>query len=437
MTSPIASMAVLVTANVAPAMKSMDQMGNKVKDVGQTSQKEGAKTEGFMKRWAGSFAAIGAAATGALYMVVKASPLLSGAMQEAQDAMSLLFMTIGDALEPIIRPFVDLLWGLADIILDMPAPLGALTAGLIAFGSAVAAALTGLALLPKILHSIGLASGAAASSTLVLAAQFAWLAVGAGLVAAALYHISGEPTVAIVGALTTIGIGASILFHQPVIFAVTSIISAFVMLAGEVGPMEAAVSGAFLTIGIGATALMGHPIIAAITGVIGVFTLVMRATGDLETAIIASFAAIGVAAAILMANPVIAAISLVLAALAWLEAKGAEVGETFKGMGLPSAEEAAPAVPWPEEAQEEIRRRTQVYQYGGYVPHTGPAFLHAGEYVVPRGQSMGAVAPAGRVYRVDYHPTIEIVATLRDHYDVEALKRDLDDLYKREMERVV
>lgn len=428
MVSTIASLGVLVSANVAPAMKSMDQVGGKVKDVGTTSQKEGRKTEGFMKRWAGAFATIGAAAAGALYMVIKASPLLSGAMQEAQDAISLLFMTIGDALEPILRPFVNVIWELSDLVIGMPAPLNAVTAALIGFGGAIVAAAGGLALISAGLKAFGVGAAAAGASSALLAAAFGGIVLAAGAVAAALYYISEEPTVAIVGALTTIGIGASLLFHHPLIFAVTSIISAFVMMSGEANTLNTLVSAAFLAIGVAATALMGHPLIAAFTAVIGTVALIVTRIDDMETAIIATFTAIGIGASVLMANPVIAAITAIIAALALLEARGAEIGETFRGVGFKPLEEIAPVIPWPRE-----KVGPEVYQWGGYVPYTGRYLLRAGEHV----SRAGAAGMGGPVYHVDYHPTIEVIATLKDRMDVEELKRTLDDIYGREMAGVI
>ena len=416
-------MTVLVSANIAPAMKSMDAVGDKVKDVGQTSQREGAKTEGFMKRWGSSFAAIGAAATASLYMVVKASPLLSGAMQEAQDAISLLFMTIGDALEPVIRPFVDAIWAIVDAILNMPAPLNALTATLIVFGGVIATTLTGLAALPTLLHSIGLAATAAASPALLLAAGFSWIVVAAGLVAAALYYVSGEPTVAIVGALTAIGVGASVLLHHPVVFAITSIVSAFVMLAGEAGNMETLASVAFIGIGMAATTLMGHPVVAAIAGIGYAIAVLIQSSADFEIKVIAVFTAIGLAAWALLANPVIAAIVAIVDAIYLLTRAYNELGRIMGGRAAElGIEELSP---W---------NRPSIFplwQQGGYVPFTGPGILHAGEYVVPAGR-VGAGVGGGytdnRAFNFDIHDV-----TLAGDMDIDRLKQRLDELYKKEM----
>ncbi len=421
MVSTIASLGIMVSANVAPAMKSMDEVGNKVKDVGQTSQKEGAKTEGFMKRWGSAFAAIGAAATASLYMVVKASPLLAGAMQEAQDAISLLFMTIGDALEPVIRPFIDAIWILVDAVLDMPAPLDTLTAAFIAVGGSITAVLGGLALLPTALHAVGLAAGAAVSPALLFATSLFGIVTVAGLVAAALYYLSGEPTVAIVGALTTIGVGASVLLHHPVVFAITSIVSAFVLLAGEMGNLETLASAAFLAIGTAATILLHHPTIAAITAIVGGIAILIRSSADFEIKMIAVFTGIGIAASVLLANPVIAAITAIVDAVlvliyTWnklnqvMGGRLAEVGaeELAHGRGYP---------PW--------------YQQGGYVPFTGPAILHAGEYVTPAGR-VGAGAGGGytdnRTFHFDIHDMI-----LAGDMDVDRLKQRLDEIYRVEM----
>lgn len=427
MVSTIASLGILVSANTAPAMREMDNISGKVKDVGQTSQKEGAKTESFMKRWAGGFAAIGAAAAASLYMIVKASPLLAGAIQEAQDAINLLFMTIGDALEPVLRPFVDMLWGLSDLVLDMPPGLDAVTAALITFGGAIVAAAGGLALISGGLHAFGIGCATAGAHAALLVGILGGVVTVAGLVAAGLYYISGEPTVAIMGALTTIGIGATILFHHPVIFAVTSIVSAFVMMAGECGNMETLVSAAFLSIGVAATALMGHPVIAAIVGIVGGITLLIRSSADLEIKILAVFTSIGIAASVLMAHPLIAAVTLAIDAIYLLKKATDALLES-----------------WKKFSGEKVGRKLLIeralsspFQYGGYVPYTGPAFLHAGEYVVPRGK-VGAGAGGGggsyvdnRTFNFDIHDM-----TLAGDMDVDRLKARLDELYKREMGQV-
>lgn len=438
MVSTIASLGVLVSANVAPAMKSMDQMGNKVKDVGQTAQKEGAKTESFMKKWSAGFAMIGAAAAGALYMIVKASPLLAGAMQEAQDAISLLFMTIGDALEPVLRPFVDALWGLSDVVIGMPAPIDAITAGLITFGGAIVAAAGGLALIGGALKAFGIGCASAGLASAALVGALGGIVLAAGLVSAALYELSGDPTVAITGALTAIGIGATVLMHHPVIFAITSIISAFVLMAGEADALHIAASAAFLAIGVAATALMGHPLIAAFTAVVGAIALIALNVKDMETAVILSFTAIGIAASVLLANPIIAAVTAVLAAIALLEAKGITFeGETFTGVGFPALEEIAPGIPWPEPPP----AAGGPYQHGGYIPFTGRYHLEAGEHVTRRGATpwrgdrMRTIprVVSGPVYNVDYHPVIEIAATVKEPMDVEKIKQTLDEIYRREM----
>jgi len=418
MVSTIASMGVLITANVAPAIKSMDEIGKKVKDVGQTAQVEGTKTSAFMKQWAGAFAAIGAAATGALYMVIKASPLLSGAMSEAKNAISLLFMTVGDALESILRPFVDLLWGLVDVVTGMPAPLNSLTAAFIVVGGSITAILGGLVLLPTLLHAVGLASGAAASGALLLSTAFAGIITVAGLVAAALYYVSGDPTVAIVGAFTTIGIGATILLHNPVILAITMIVNAFILMATSSSNLQTAVAGVFLAIGVAATALMGHPLIAAFTAVIGTIALFVSASDTMKVAIIAVFTAIGIAASVLLANPVIAAITAIIDAIVLLISYWDRLTTiTLGGIG-PGGE-----VPG-----------FYGFQQGGYVPYTGPAIVHAGEYVVPAGK-VAAVGRGGPVYHITNQFDIHDV-TLAGDMDIDRLVRKLDDHYKREMERV-
>lgn len=424
-------MGILISANVAPAMKSMDQVGNKVKDVGQTSQKEGAKTEGFMKKWAGSFAAIGAAATASLYMVVKASPLLAGAMQEMQDAISLLFMTIGDALEPILRPFVDALWSLSDLITDMPAPLDALVAGFVAFGGSITAILAGLTLLPIALHAVGLAAGAAASPLLILSTAFFGIVTAAGLVAAALYHISEEPTVAIVGALTTIGVGATILMGNPLVLAVTSIISAFVLMTGEMGNMETLASAAFLAIGLAASALLLNPVIVAITAIVGGVALLITSSADFEIKMLAVFTAIGIAAAALLSNPFILAIVAIIDAVYLLILALKELEKMMGGQTIGGGVQVPSWFPVITPGVGEDPHAGW-YQHGGYVPHTGPAFLHAGEYVVPAGRTGGGGGYTdNRVLHFDIHDNL-----LAGDMDVDRLKQRLDELYKIELGRV-
>lgn len=426
MPSTIASLGILVSANVAPAMQSMDQVGAKVKDVGQTSQKEGKKTEGFMKRWAGSFAMIGAAATGALYMVVKASPLLAGAMREAQDAISLLFMTVGDALEPILRPFINTLWELSDLIIDMPAPLDALTSGFIVFGGTIVGAAGGLGLISLGLKAFGIGAATAGAGAAVLAGAFGGIVLAAGAVATALYYVSEDPTTAIIGAFTTIGTGMALLFHHPLIAAVSAIAGGFALLVRAGSDLEVGLGLAFVGIGVAATALMGHPIFAVGIGLVAFFISFQKASDEMKVGIVAAFTAIGIAASVLLANPVIAAITAIVDAylvLVALEDKLQPGKRLFGRFGL---EPPGPLF--------DISDITGLFQHGGYVPYTGPAILHAGEYVVPRGK-VGAGVGGGAVYNVTN--TFEINnPVLGSDMDVERLKQKLDELYKREMGRV-
>lgn len=417
----VASLGVLVSANVAPAMQSMDKIGAKVKDVGQTSQKEGAKTEGFMKRWAGSFAAIGAAAAGSLYMIVKASPLLAGAMQEAQDAMSLLFMTIGDALEPIIRPFVDALWDLSDLIIDMPAPLNAITSALVVFGTAIVGAAGSLAVLTLGLKAFGVGAAAAGAHSTLLAGAFGGIVLAAGAVALILYELSGDPTTAIIGAFTTIGVGASVLMHHPLIAATTAIIGGFALLVTAGDDMEVAIGLTFAGIGVAATALLGHPVFAAGVGIVALFLAWGQACEEARFMIEMAMLGMIVAMTAFMGHPVVAAFVATVTALrmAWEMVTTMEKVEEW---------EPTPFIPIPKDFGPEH----PMLQYGGYVPHTGLYTMHAGEYVVPAGRAGGGGEHIdNRTFNFDIHDV-----TLAGDMDVDRLKQRLDDLYKREMERV-
>ena len=424
MVSTIASLSILVGANVAPAMKAMDEVGGKVKDVGETSQKEGKKTEGFMKRWGASFAVIGAAATGALYAVVKASPLLAGAMKEAQDALSLLFMTIGDALEPVIRPFVDLLWKISEIVLDMPGSLGTLTASALVLGPA----LVGVAVAIKAIGTSIVLFGVPLATLL---AGFGAIIFAAGLVAVALYYITGDPTTAIIGAFTTIGIGAGILMHHPLIAAVSGVIGGFALIVGAGDDMEIAIGLAFVGVGMAATALMSHPALAAVGGIAALLLAWGKASEDARRMI--EIATVGIIAALslLMHHPVIAAVAAATAGVLALIAAYKELRSIFERMA---------GAPWEQEfASEYLGRKLlpgeRMFQYGGYVPYTGPAMLHAGEYVTPAGRAGGAgMGPTDNRVINNYFDIHDM--TLAGEMDVERLKQKLDELYKREMERV-
>lgn len=423
MVSTIASLGILVSANVAPAMKSMDEVGGKVKDVGETSQKEGKKTEGFMKRWGASFAMIGAAATGALYMVIKASPLLSGAMREAQDAINLLFMTIGDALEPVLRPFVDALWGLSDIVLDLPVPLDSVTSAFVVFGGTIAAAGIAVGGLSLGLKAFGVSAAAAAGASAALSTiAFGGILLAAGAVALVLYEISGDPTTAIIGAFTTIGIGAGVLMHHPLIAATTAIIGGFVLLVTAGDDMEIAIGIAFVGIGVAATALLGHPIFAAGVGIVALFLAWGKASEDARAAI--EVAIIGMIAALtaLAGHPAVATLFAIVAAVR----TAIEVLKTWEEV---EEWQPTPFIPIPKGFGIEH----PVLQYGGYVPYTGPAFLHAGEYVVPAGR-VGAGVGGGAIYNVTNNFEINN-PILGSEMDVDRLKQKLDELYRIEIGR--
>lgn len=395
MVSTVASLGILVSANVAPAMKAMDEVGGKVKDVGETSQKEGKKTEGFMKRWGTSFAVIGAAATAVLYGVIKASPLLAGAMQEAQDAISLLFMTIGDALEPVIRPFIDMLWEMSDAITSMPEPLGGLTGGLIVFGAAIIGAAGGLALLSGFLKT-----------TLPLAA-------GAGVTA-----IGGV-------ALSTIGAAGAVVAAAGLL--IWSVWNAYENWDQFCAGMEK---------------LMGNLGGTFDEGFGGIIDRVYTSGTWWGTIFETLF--------ILPIHSLVAIMGYWYDAAVWIfdNIKGpledlgnfvieviGKITDAWNGlMELLGAEEGAPI--WRKILALVSPIPSSIaglfgYQHGGYVPYTGPAMLHAGEYVTPAGR-VGAGVGGGAIYNITNNFEINN-PILGSEMDVDRLKQRLDGLYKRDM----
>lgn len=68
------------------------------------------------------------------------------------------------------------------------------------------------------------------------------------------------------------------------------------------------------------------------------------------------------------------------------------------------------------------------FQAGGLVAKTGPAFLHAGERVIPKGRS----AEAGIVYS----PTINVNANISSDMDIRMLASKLNEYWAKDFERI-
>jgi len=73
--------------------------------------------------------------------------------------------------------------------------------------------------------------------------------------------------------------------------------------------------------------------------------------------------------------------------------------------------------------------RMPSFQTGGLVTRTGPAFLHKGERVVPKGRDTGA--------SVVFSPTVNLNATINNEMDVRVLADKLNKYWAADFERVV
>ena len=65
---------------------------------------------------------------------------------------------------------------------------------------------------------------------------------------------------------------------------------------------------------------------------------------------------------------------------------------------------------------EEITKRVKSYQHGGLIRETGLAYVHKGEYVMPKGKTGGIV----------YSPNISIQATISSGFDIDDLVREIN-----------
>ncbi len=73
--------------------------------------------------------------------------------------------------------------------------------------------------------------------------------------------------------------------------------------------------------------------------------------------------------------------------------------------------------------------RMPSFQTGGLVTRTGPAFLHKGERVVPKGRDTGA--------GVTFSPTVNLSATINNEMDVRVLADKLNKYWAADFERIV
>ena len=71
--------------------------------------------------------------------------------------------------------------------------------------------------------------------------------------------------------------------------------------------------------------------------------------------------------------------------------------------------------------------RIPSFQAGGIVPMTGPAMLHAGERVIPKGRTGGEVI---------FSPTVYITSTISNDMDIRLLATKLNEYWVRDFERI-
>ncbi len=71
--------------------------------------------------------------------------------------------------------------------------------------------------------------------------------------------------------------------------------------------------------------------------------------------------------------------------------------------------------------------RIPSFQAGGIVPMTGPALLHAGERVIPKGRNGGEVI---------FSPTVYITSTINNEMDIRSLATKLNEYWVKDFERI-
>jgi len=126
--------------------KADEDVQKQVNKTGKAAKKQTGVTKRWMTANKTAMLAVGAAAAGAMALIIKHSPSMGAAMDEARFAFSLMAFEVGESLAPVLEPLSDKLLELAIKFGELPGPvkgvIGVLTLALVAFGLLTGAIVT-------------------------------------------------------------------------------------------------------------------------------------------------------------------------------------------------------------------------------------------------------------------------------------------------------
>lgn len=103
--------------------KSNESVKKSISSTAKKAKKEEKTISSWMQRHKTAMMGMGAAAAGALYMIAKASPSMSAALDSTRMAFSFLAMQIGEDTAPALEYVEGLAWSIAEAYSELPDPV--------------------------------------------------------------------------------------------------------------------------------------------------------------------------------------------------------------------------------------------------------------------------------------------------------------------------
>ena len=379
----VANLSVKLSADVEQAISGLRKSDAALQKSATVASKESKKIEGFMGKMKMGWIAVAAGAIASLYAVAKSSAVIGGYFSEFGMLVGMVFDEIGIAMAPIIDPLLDFLWMLGDKFAALPEPVKAAIGIIILVGTAIAVLIPIIGLIaPAFATGIAIITPLLAGFFLFLLANPIILIIAAIIAVAVLLYIAWKKNWGGIQEKTKVVIEWFKAHDWALLF---------------LGP-------------IGAVILFAKKIYEN-WDKIKAFT--KKTWETIKSITMNLWSAIG--------NAI------------WQPIKNAyNKIRDFVNMII-SKIKSIPVIGSATSYIGKISKYIPSFQHGGYVPTTGLAMLHAGEYVMPANNTRNVTNSPTIVIS----PTIYVSGEMRTDTDLRKLASDLSVYFKDEIKRQV
>lgn len=411
----IANLTVKLSSDVEQAISGLRKSDAALQKSATVADKETKKIEGFMGKMKMGWIAVAAGAIASLYAVAKSSAVIGGYFSEFGMLVGTVFDEIGIAMFPVIGPLLDFLFDCADKFAELPDPIKATTGAIIGLSAAIPTAILALAGLQWAFTTLGISAGGVSAAIIGFSIVFG-LAIGGFLVA---YYTNWQGTKDKVNAAID-EMRDKLSKFSPSVGNIFATIARYpgLMFSGKMllDPEQTA-----KTLEAVASAIDNSRIVNAFRGIYDTIKMdvitrhkeLKKFWGDLLKSAKNIWDSIGNA----IWKPIQSAYNKIRDYIGRI---------ISKIRSIPVIGSAASYV-------SKISKYIPSFQHGGYVPTTGLAMLHAGEYVMPANNTRNVTNSPTIVIS----PTIYVSGEMRTDTDLRKLAGDLSVYFKDEIKRQV